>query len=152
MCVMDPKESRKEIKQGSDEFDMDFLFPDQSVITLNASRFMITEGYFNPESITIRSMGLPKLIKEAIQSWERSQIAPLVENILIFGGSAAIDGLIERLEAEIRPLFSSALNVKVTYFGNIPFLPWVGASAMVSKNKIKKWNTLENNIINGGGS
>ncbi|MFX1586683.1 MAG: hypothetical protein ACFFC1_00905 [Promethearchaeota archaeon] len=140
LCVLDPKEEQKRVKEGLTKYDRIIDLPDGSKLKINLERFLLAEPLFNPRLAHIDYMGLAEAISKAIKTWERENWEELIPNIILSGGGSLIPGLDKRLKVELQAFFSEKLKnkIKVIAASGRDNMGWLGASILYSKEKLTK--------------
>jgi len=144
LCVVDPLEEKKRVKEGLTKYDRIVDLPDGSKLKLNSERFLLSEPLFDPNIIHIDYMGLAEAISKVVMSWDRENWEELLSNVILSGGSSLMVGLNERIELELRNYFSEKLGpkIKVVAASGRENMGWIGASVLFSKDQLKKgWIT-----------
>jgi actin-related protein len=140
LCVLDPEEEMKRIKDGFTKYNSNIDLPDGTSLGINSERFLISEPLFNPNLIHIDYIGLAEAISKVIRVWERENWQELLSNIILAGGGSLIPGLEQRLKIEISKFFSDKLkdHINVLAFSGRENVSWVGASVLWAQGKLNK--------------
>jgi centractin len=140
LCVSNPKEEKRRVKEGLTKYDRIIDLPDGSQLKLNLERFLLSEPLFNPKIIHIDYIGIAEAISKVIKTWERENWEELLSNIILAGGTSLIIGFNERLELELQKFFSEKLKgkIKVIAASGRENMGWIGASILYSKDQLKK--------------
>ncbi len=140
LCLLDPKEEQKRVKEGLTKYDRIIDLPDGSNLKINLERFLLTEPLFNPRLAHIDYIGLAEAVSKVIKTWERENWEELIPNIILSGGGSLIPGLDKRLEFELQAFFSEKLKnkIKVIAASGRDNMGWIGASILYSKEKLNK--------------
>ncbi len=140
LCLLDPKEEQKRVKEGLTKYDRIIDLPDGSNLKLNLERFLLTEPLFNPRLAHVDYIGLAEAVSKVIKTWERENWEELIPNIILSGGGSLIPGLDKRLEFELQAFFSEKLKnkIKVIAASGRDNMGWIGASILYSKEKLNK--------------
>ena len=144
LCVVEPLEEKRRVKEGLTKYDRIVDLPDGSKLKLNSERFLLSEPLFDPNIIHIDYMGLAEAISKVVMSWDRENWEELLSNVVLSGGSSLMVGLSERIELELRNYFSDKLSpkIKVVAASGRENMGWIGASVLFSKDQLKKgWIT-----------
>jgi len=144
LCVVEPLEEKRRVKEGLTKYDRIVDLPDGSKLKLNSERFLLSEPLFDPNIIHIDYMGLAEAISKVVMSWDRENWEELLSNVILSGGSSLMVGLSERIELELRNYFSEKLGpkIKVVAASGREIMGWIGASVLFSKDQLKKgWIT-----------
>ncbi|MFX0082389.1 MAG: hypothetical protein ACFE94_11625 [Candidatus Hodarchaeota archaeon] len=161
LCVLDPEEEIRRIKDGFTKYTSNIDLPDGSSLEINSERFLISEPLFNPLIIHIDYIGLPEAIAKVIRTWDRENWEELLSNIILAGGGSLIPGFEKRLKIEISKFFSERIKEKINVMAvsGRENISWVGASVLWAQGKLSKgWeqnpklsageeirNTIQNN-------
>lgn len=140
LCVMDPIEEMKSVKEGLTKYDRTIDLPDGTKLKINSERFMLSEPLMNPKIIHIDYIGLAEAISKVIKTWDRENWEELLPNIILAGGTSLIIGLNERLEYELKKYFSERLKskIKVIAASGRENMGWIGASILYLKEQLTK--------------
>ena len=140
LCILDPTEEKKRVKEGLTKYDRILNLPDGSKLKLNSERFLLSEPLFDPNIIHVDYMGLAEAISKVVMSWDRENWEELLSNVILSGGSSLIIGLSERIEVELQKYFSEKLKpkIKVVAASGRENMGWIGASVLFSKDQLKK--------------
>ncbi|MGQ4875145.1 MAG: hypothetical protein ACP6IY_13850 [Promethearchaeia archaeon] len=153
LCVLNPEEEARRVKEGFRKYDLTINLPDASTIELNMERFLVAEPLFDPKIIHIDYIGLGEAIANVIKSWDRENWEHMLSSIILTGGTSLIPNLDKRLKIEVAKHFSSKLKdvIKIIAASGRENMAWIGASILYSKNKLgKNWvnnPNLEKNEI-----
>jgi actin beta/gamma 1 len=151
LCVLDPQEEKKRVKEGLTKYDRVVDLPDGTQLKLNLERFLLSEPLFYPKLIHIDYVGIAEAISKVIKTWDRENWEELLPNIVLSGGTSLIPGLNERLEVEMQNFFSDKLKSKIKIIApsGRENMGWIGASILYSKDELKKnWITKLNDKNN----
>jgi len=140
VCVLNPEEEVKRIKDGLTKFKSSVDLPDGSKLEINSERFQLVEPLFDPSIIHIDYIGLPEAIAKVIRTWDREDWVELLPNILLVGGGSLIPGLEKRLQIEISKFFSERIRNKITVSATSgrDTMGWVGISVLWAQSKLTK--------------
>lgn len=140
VCVLNPEEEVKRIKDGLTKFKSSVDLPDGSKLEINSERFQLVEPLFDPSIIHIDYIGLPEAIAKVIRTWDREDWVELLPNILLVGGGSLIPGLEKRLQIEISKFFSERIRDKIAVLASSgrDTMSWVGVSVLWAQDKLTK--------------
>ena len=140
MCIIDPEDETKHIKDGLTKYNRTIDLPDGTSIEINSERFMLVEPLFNPSLIHIDYMGLPEAISKVIRVWERANWEVLTPNIILAGGGSLVPGLEKKLKVEISKFFSERLRDKINVIAvsGRDNISWIGTSVLWAQGKLNK--------------
>lgn len=116
-CAHVPLDYIKEHEKArnSKECDISYELPDGSTVSLNEERFSCTEFLFNPEAngFELGFNRLDEVICETISQIDEKDLNRLLQSINISGGSALLNGLVDRLESDIKRYVGLGKKVNV---------------------------------------
>ncbi len=140
ICVLNPDEEIKRIKDGLTKYNRKVDLPDGSSLEINTERFKLVEPLFIPSLIHIDYIGLPEAVSKVIKFWDRENWELIVPNIIIAGGGSLIPGLEKRLKIEIVKYFSERLKNKVEVIAasGRENIGWIGSSVLWAQEKLQK--------------
>lgn len=140
LCIFNPDEEIKRIKDGLTKYNRTIDLPDGSSLEINTERFMLVEPLFNPSLIHIDYLGLPEAVSKVIKFWDRENWEIIVPNIIIAGGGSLIPGLEKRLKLEIAKHFSDRMKDKINVIAvsGRENIGWIGSSVLWAQDKLKK--------------
>ena len=151
ICVPNPEEEVKRVKEGFTKYDRIIDLPDGSKLKINKERILLSEPLFDPKIIHIDYVSLAEAIVNVIKIWERENWEALVSNIILSGGASLIPGLQKRLKNEIASFFSEMLipKIEVVAASGRENMGWIGASILYSAGKLEKgWISSSEREIN----
>lgn len=140
LCVMDPEEEIRRIKDGLTKYNRNIDLPDGTSLEINMERFMLTEPLFDPSLIHIDYIGLSEAVSKVIKFWGRENWEDILPNIILAGGGSLIPGLDMRLKTEISNHFSERLKdtVNVLNVSGRENIGWIGASVLWAQDNLNK--------------
>jgi actin-related protein len=140
VCVLDPEEEVKRIKDGLTKYKSFVDLPDGSKLEINSERFELVEPLFDPSLIHIDYISLPEAVANVIRTWDREDWSEMLSNIVLVGGGSLIPGLEKKLQIEISKFFSDRLKDKISVFATSgrDTISWVGASVLWAQGKLTK--------------
>ncbi len=140
LCILNPDEEIKRIKDGLTKYNRNIDLPDGSSLEINTERFMLVEPLFNPSLLHIDYLGLPEAISKVIKFWDRENWEIILPNIIIVGGGSLIPGLEIRLKSEITKQFSERLKDKINVIivSGRDNISWIGSSVLWAQGKLNK--------------
>lgn len=109
--------------------------------SINASRFIATEGLFKPSRWGIEGKGLHQLINDAVQLSPIDSRRTLYKNIYLSGGTSLLPNLAERLENEIMKLVPSTIHIQVHTS------PWRYHAAYLGAQVLASSCTFDSNCV-----
>uniref|UniRef100_UPI0037E8D985 uncharacterized protein n=1 Tax=Semicossyphus pulcher TaxID=241346 RepID=UPI0037E8D985 len=112
--------------------EMHYTMPDGQIVTLGTERFRAPEILFKPELIGRDHYGMHESIFKSILSSDIDLRRCFLGNIVLSGGNTLLDGLPERLQAEIKGLVPPDLgeSVRVTSPKDRDFSVWSGGAVL----------------------
>ncbi|CAJ1077516.1 uncharacterized protein LOC117823778 [Xyrichtys novacula] len=114
--------------------EMHYTMPDGQVVTLGTERFRAPEILFKPELIGRDHYGMHESIFKSILSSDIDLRRCFLGNIVLSGGNTLLDGLPERLQAEIKGLVPPDMGkaVRVTSPKDRDFSVWSGGAVLAN--------------------
>ncbi|EPS36512.1 hypothetical protein H072_9960 [Dactylellina haptotyla CBS 200.50] len=85
----------------------------EQTLVVGNERFMAPELLFHPGDVGYRQTGLPDIIMKSVNSTPEEYRPLLLANIVLVGGNAMLQGLKERLEAELVPMAPENCIVRI---------------------------------------
>ncbi|MFX1346029.1 MAG: hypothetical protein ACFFBC_08630 [Promethearchaeota archaeon] len=151
LCVLDPEEEIRKIKDGFTKYKSTIDLPDGSSLEINSERFLISEPLFDPSIIHIDYIGLPEAITKVVRTWDRENWEELLSNVILAGGGSLIPGLDKRLKFEISKFFSERMKEKINIIAvsGRENVSWVGASVLFAQGKLQKGWEQNPNLSEG---
>lgn len=86
--------------------DQEYTLPDRSTIKIGRERFQAAECMFNPELAGIEDVGFHHKIYECLKLSEIDNFIPLIQNIMLTGGTTMFPGLSTRMNMELENLLT----------------------------------------------
>ncbi|KAI6250714.1 Actin-related protein 4 [Erysiphe necator] len=120
-----------------------FEFPDGANQMWGAERFAVAEGFYDEKaSLTLPGETMPSTKNQTLQEMVKASLSgvdvdirgALLQNIVVVGGTSLVQGLIERLEQELKQIYPGS-RVKINAAGLISerrFSSWIGGSILGS--------------------
>jgi len=107
MCFVsyDPAKDRK-LANETTLLDKEYVLPDKTSIRIGRERFEAAECLFNPSLAGVEADGVAQMITDSLVTIEMDLFMPLVQNIMITGGTTMFAGLSSRLDRELRTLLT----------------------------------------------
>ncbi|KAH9883459.1 Actin/actin-like protein [Xylariomycetidae sp. FL2044] len=124
----------------------------EDVLTLRNERFVVPELLFHPSDIGMRQSGIANLILESLQTLPIGLWPGLLANIVIVGGNAYFDGLLERLQKEVVQLFPRECVVRVARPENPITFAWSGGANLARHETIKNLCVTKQEYEEHGGA
>jgi len=112
-----------------------YLLPDETEILLDAECYRAPEVLFDPSMMGSPAPGLSQLIYDTVMGCPIETRRDLFENIVLVGGSVAMPGLAERIDADLTLLTPPTIEVGVAASepGESPDeLVWRGAASFAA--------------------
>jgi actin-related protein 2 len=81
--------------------DKDYTLPNGDVIRIGRERFEAAEILFHPELGGMNDKGIAEMIRESLAVCDIDIVLPLMQNIMITGGTTMFAGLAGRMYSEI---------------------------------------------------
>jgi actin-like protein 6A len=145
-----------------------YELPDGTVIDFGLERYQIAECLFDPSAIDLENIdmvtlglnaseilpastleGIPRLVSDSVLRCEADIQSTLLSNLVIAGGGASVEGLTERIKAEVENVVhasSPGLKVKAISAGvnERALCAWLGGSILASLGSFHEmWYTKQ---------
>jgi actin-related protein 6 len=114
------------------------MVQDEDVLTLRNERFAVPELLFNPSDMGMRQPGLADVIHESLSVLPIGLWPGLLANIVVVGGNALFDGLVQRLQKEVVQRFPDDCVVRVARPTDPITSTWHGAANFANHAHIDK--------------
>uniref|UniRef100_A0AC35UG32 Actin n=1 Tax=Rhabditophanes sp. KR3021 TaxID=114890 RepID=A0AC35UG32_9BILA len=125
--------------QGNDQSKThDYRLPDNSTISLGASRYRAPEILFNPEVLGQEHQGLHESLGMAILNCDTDLRKDLYENVVLTGGTTFFKGFGDRLLAESKKMASKDIKWRISAPQERLLSTWIGGSIVASLDTFKK--------------
>lgn len=113
----------------------------EAAVTLGKERFCSPEALFQPLLLGRAEPGLHKALFGAVMASEIDLRRNLFSNIVLSGGTAAMEGLSERLLKELRALAPRSMKVRIVTppKAQLPYGTWIGGSVLASHRGYVSW-------------
>ncbi|XP_041660757.1 uncharacterized protein LOC121521087 [Cheilinus undulatus] len=114
--------------------EMHYTMPDGQIVTVGTERFRAPEILFKPELIGRDHYGMHESVFKSILSSDIDLRRCFLGNIVLSGGNTLLDGLPERLQAEIKDLVppDTGESVHVTSPKDRDFSVWSGGAVLAN--------------------
>uniref|UniRef100_A0A8C4N5Q4 Actin like 7A n=1 Tax=Eptatretus burgeri TaxID=7764 RepID=A0A8C4N5Q4_EPTBU len=109
-----------------------FKLPDGQTIHLNKECFICPEALFQPEYVGCTIAGLPQLFDTCMRQCDVTVVQPLMENVVLCGGSTLLKGYPERLADDIWRLSGDPAHLKTILHPEAENAVWQGGSILAS--------------------
>ncbi len=130
--ALDPATADKSVEA------LEYTLPDGTKISLTEERFKCPECLFNPQAVVGKvEEGLHTFVMDSIKKCDESLHGPLLENVVLAGGSTLFPGLPERLEKELNAIAPAGLKAVVKAPKNRMYSAWIGGSVISSLSTFK---------------
>ncbi|KAI9840297.1 MAG: Actin- protein 6 [Sclerophora amabilis] len=102
----------------------------EDFMTLGNERFTVPELLLNPGDVKMRQAGLAEVIMQSLSVLPGGLWPAMLANVVVVGGNAKLEGLVTRLETELRQLAPAECVVRVaapsdpitsTFYGGVHF-------------------------------
>lgn len=93
--------------------DKEYTLPDKSVIKVGRERYQAAECLFNPSLAGVEDAGIADKLYDALSVCEMDNFVPLVQTIILTGGTTMFPGLSTRMYKEL-----AAIMTKTKYKGD----------------------------------
>ncbi|KAI9145548.1 actin-domain-containing protein [Paraphysoderma sedebokerense] len=87
--------------------------PDEQILYMNHERFMVPEVLFHPSDIGMDQAGIAEAIVQSVMSAREEYRGLLFANIVLAGGNCMLNGFVQRLLQELRPLVPAKYDVRI---------------------------------------
>ena len=104
----------------------------EDYMTLGNERFTVPELLFNPGDVGMKQAGLHEVILQSMSAVPTGLWPAMLANIVVVGGNANIEGLVERLETELRPITPAECVVRVRKPEDPVKATWTGGTRLAS--------------------
>lgn len=101
----DPVKDRK-LANETTLLDQEYQLPDNSVVKIGRERFQAAECMFRPELAGIEDGGFHEKIYECITKCDIDNFIPLIQNIMLTGGTTMFPGLSSRMNMELEKILT----------------------------------------------
>lgn len=120
-----------------------FEFPDGANQMWSGERFAVAEGFYDEKASlslpgesasSTKNQTLHEMVKACLSGVDVDIRGALLQNIVVVGGSSLVQGLIERLEQELKQIYPGS-RIKINAAGLISerrFSSWIGGSILGS--------------------
>lgn len=108
--------------------EVHYKLPDGELILLGSEQFRAPEALFKPSLLGKEFGGIHEQVYTAISKTDPELRDELYQNIILSGGSAAFNGLAQRLEQELTKIAPSHNKVKVNLVPQSKYATWLGGS------------------------
>lgn len=118
--------------------DKTYEFSDQSRLKIGLERFNFAELLFKPQMNGFSFEGIHKILIDSINKCDIDILPDLYKNIVLSGGSAFINGLVERLEKEtmfLAPQYRKKFILPPEHL----HMAWIGGSIFSSIDNFPKF-------------
>jgi len=107
MCFasIDPKKDKK-LALETTLLDREYTLPDKTTIRIGSERFQAVECMFNPELTGVQAPGVVEMLYDSIKTCEIDLFLPLVQNIILTGGTTMFPGLSSRIEKDLKDILT----------------------------------------------
>ena len=134
--------------------DKEYNLPDKTVIRVGRERYEAAECLFNPSLAGIEADGVCDMIYDSISVCEMDLFIPLVQNIMLTGGTTMFPGLSSRIDKEMQRIFTERKykgdKTRVGKTGMTVHDPpkrkhavFIGASFLANNAPDAQWTTKE---------
>ncbi|CAK6435890.1 unnamed protein product [Pipistrellus nathusii] len=130
-CCYVALDAQAELARAQAQAPVDFVLPDEQVVSLGSERFRCPEALFQPHLLGLRQPGLPQLALLSISRLEAQQQEQLLANVVLDGGSTLVRGFPERLQQELGP------GATVLGSPHRAVAAWLGGSIMASRDSFR---------------
>ncbi|EKE42189.1 actin, putative [Entamoeba nuttalli P19] len=130
-----------EMKKKAKDVMKEFQVPgNENTSKFFQERFQCPEALFQPEKVGIDAEGVPSMLFSTIKKCPLTSRRPLLNHIILSGGSTLFPGLPERLEKELKQLCTenkmNPRDVKISALQNRKYLAWTGAALLAGMSTL----------------
>ncbi|MCJ1472622.1 Actin- protein 6 [Lambiella insularis] len=108
------------------------------VMALGNERFTVPELLFSPGDIGMKQSGLPETVMQSMSGLPQGLWPSMLSNILVVGGTANLQGFIERLTSQLRELAPAECPVRVAKAPDPIKSTWLGGAKLASNKEALK--------------
>ncbi|EFC47817.1 predicted protein, partial [Naegleria gruberi] len=108
--------------------EISYELPDGNIIALGSERYKTSEILFQPNLIGMEVGGIHENIFTSIRKSDLDIRKELYSNIILSGGSTLFNGIVERLDNELRELSHSSMNIRIIAPPDRKYTAWLGGS------------------------
>jgi actin len=134
------------------DFEKIYTMPDGNTVAINSERFRVPEVMFSPIMSGRELPGIHEATYKCIQACECDTRKDLYKNIILSGGNTMFPGMGERLQAELKDLVPSRIDVKVIASPHRRYLVWMGASIVAQLSSFEEMLILKSEYDEIGAS
>jgi len=136
----------------SSSVEKSYELPDGQVITVGNERFRAPEILFTPELYGVEAQGLTEMVFDSCTSADLDFFSTDV-TVVLAGGSTMFPGIADRMDRELRELFTAAgivTKLKVVAPPERKYSSWIGGSILASLSTFQRqWISKEEYDENG---
>jgi len=86
--------------------DKEYTLPDKSIIKVGRERYQAAECLFNPSLAGVDDAGVADKVYDSLVTCEMDNFLPLVQNIILTGGTTMFPGLSTRMYKELAKIMT----------------------------------------------
>ena len=101
----DPKKDRK-LAEETTLLDKEYMLPDKTVIRIGQERYQAAECLFKPDLCGTEDVGVHHKIYDSLAQCEIDNFLPLVQTIIMTGGTTMFPGLSSRMYKELEDIMT----------------------------------------------
>ncbi|XP_006025069.3 actin-like [Alligator sinensis] len=137
-CCYIPEDFHEELNGDEKKYLMDFILPDQQVISIGSERFRGPEALFNPAVLGFPEAGIHIHAMNSIRKCKPKHRAELLANVVLAGGTTMIRGFSERIKKELLKMeMTGKEQVAILASPHRSFAAWLGGSIVASLNSFQ---------------
>lgn len=119
-----------------------YELPDGQIINVGAERYKAPEILFQPKLCGKELNGIHETTYSSIMKCDVDIRKDLYNNIVLSGGTTMLEGLSDRLKAEITKLAPKAVDIKIVSPSERKYSVWIGGSILASLSTFQQmWIT-----------
>ncbi|KAI9719781.1 MAG: hypothetical protein M1812_003269 [Candelaria pacifica] len=108
----------------------------EDFMTLGNERFAVPELLFSPGDVGMKQPGVAEAVIQSMSALPSGLWPAMLANIMVVGGNAKIDGFVERLDRELRPLAPAECIVRVAGATDPIKSTWLGGAKLAGERTI----------------
>lgn len=101
----DTKKDRK-LADETTLLDKEYTLPDKSIIKVGRERYQAAECLFNPSLAGVEDAGIADKVYDSLINCEVDHFVPLVQTIILTGGTTMFPGLSTRMYKELASIMT----------------------------------------------
>lgn len=132
------------VEKQKKNVEKSYELPDGGVINVGSQRFRCTEPLFQPGLLGKDQEGIHNMVSRTIKDCPLDLRSVFYGSIVLSGGTTMFDGMVQRLEKELKALAPAKASVKVVAPEERQYSVYIGASVLASLESFKQmWVTKQ---------